>query len=105
MTLEEATEALRAIPALAKAVEKLTDEVRSLKEQNEPVRQRNPSKPIVKNLDEKYLSRQELAAQVGCHPKTIQRAEASGLLKPIRFNSRMIRYKASEVARWVAEAS
>ncbi|MEA3189039.1 MAG: Helix-turn-helix domain [Chthoniobacter sp.] len=49
-------------------------------------------------------SRREVAARVRCHPKTIARAEVRGELTPIKFNSRLIRYRRSDVDRWIADA-
>jgi excisionase family DNA binding protein len=53
------------------------------------------------NPTEKLGSRGEVAALVGCHPRTIQRAEKRGELHPIKFNARLIRYKLSEVLEWI----
>ena len=117
MTLEEVSEALQAIPALVEAVERLAIEVRSLKEipsahGQQPQDQRSrtgrrghSSKSSRESADEKYVSRQELAARLGCHLMTIKRAEKRGELHSIRLNSRFLRYRESEVARWIADAS
>jgi len=117
MTLEEVSEALRAIPTLVEAVEKLTVEVQSLKESQEAHtqqsvrinrrtgRQRNSFKSIGESPEEKYVSRQELAARMGCCLMTIKRAEKRGELHPIRINSHFLRYRESEIARWIADAS
>lgn len=49
-------------------------------------------------------SRCEVARRIGCHPKTIQRAERRGELLPIKFNARLVRYRRSEVDAWIANA-
>jgi hypothetical protein len=46
---------------------------------------------------ERLLSRREIAARWGCCTRTVARLEAAGLLKPVRFNSRNIRYTLSNV--------
>ena len=49
-------------------------------------------------------SRREVALRIGCHTKTIARAEAKGELMPIKFNSRLVRYRRSDVDAWIARA-
>jgi hypothetical protein len=75
MTLEEVSQALQAIPALVEAVEKLTIEVRGLKDQTErrpgayvqsargsrhTTRQQRSSKKAAEEPEEEYVSRQGL---------------------------------------------
>ena len=47
----------------------------------------------------RLLSRKQVAEMAGVHPGTIKRWERRGLLKPIRINPRVVRYKAAEVMR------
>jgi hypothetical protein len=47
--------------------------------------------------DERLVSRSELAARWSCSRETLKRRERDGILKPIRFNSRLLRYRLSEV--------
>jgi hypothetical protein len=46
---------------------------------------------------ERLLSRRQLAERWGCCTETIKRMEVGGVLKPIRFNSRNLRYTYSSV--------
>ncbi|HEY3899692.1 MAG TPA: hypothetical protein VGM54_13815 [Chthoniobacter sp.] len=46
---------------------------------------------------EVLLSRKQLCRRWDCSFMTLHRREAAGLLHPLRFNSRMLRYKLSEV--------
>ncbi len=48
-------------------------------------------------LLEKYYSRREIAEKFSVDTGTIYRWELRGLLTPIRVNSRVIRYRESEV--------
>lgn len=43
------------------------------------------------------LSRKSLTQRWGCCTQTLKRRERAGVLHPIRFNSRMLRYRLSEV--------
>ncbi len=45
------------------------------------------------------ISRKALAQRWSCSTETIKRRTREGLLHPVRFNSRMIRYQLSEVIR------
>lgn len=47
--------------------------------------------------NETLLSRRQLARRWSCHCETIKRKTAAGLLHPLRFNARMLRYKLSEI--------
>jgi hypothetical protein len=46
---------------------------------------------------EQLISRKALAARWSCSPETIKRRTRDGLLHPVRFNARMIRYPLSEI--------
>jgi len=48
---------------------------------------------------EELISRKALAARWQCSVETIKRRTRDGLLHPLRFNSRMIRYAMSEILR------
>ena len=47
--------------------------------------------------EEILLSRRQLCVRWSCCSKTLQRREAAGILKPVRFNERMLRYWLSDV--------
>ena len=47
---------------------------------------------------------EDIASRVHCSKRTIARAVADGLLHPVRFNARLIRFRRSEVDRWIAQA-
>jgi hypothetical protein len=48
---------------------------------------------------EQLISRKTLAERWSCSTETIKRRTRDGLLHPIRFNARMIRYQLSEIIR------
>ena len=48
---------------------------------------------------EQLISRKALAERWSCSTETIKRRTREGLLHPLRFNSRMIRYPMSEIIR------
>ena len=48
---------------------------------------------------QELISRKALAARWQCSVETIKRRTRDGLLHPLRFNSRMIRYAMSEILR------
>ena len=50
------------------------------------------------------LSRAEVAGYFGVCPHTIQRWERAGLLKSVRLNRRVLRYRDEDVQRLVADA-
>jgi len=56
------------------------------------------------NSDDILESRREVAQRIGCSTKTIQRAERRGELNPVRLNSRLIRYRVSDVREWIARS-
>ena len=47
--------------------------------------------------EEKMLSRADLAERWGVSKETIKRRERDGLLTPLRFNQRLLRYRLSEI--------
>jgi hypothetical protein len=53
---------------------------------------------------EQLISRKALAERWSCSSETIKRRTREGLLHPLRFNSRMIRYQLSEIIRVEQEA-
>jgi hypothetical protein len=53
---------------------------------------------------EQLLSRKALAQRWSCSTETIKRRTRDGLLHPLRFNARMIRYQLSEIIRIEQEA-
>ena len=48
---------------------------------------------------EQFVSRKVLAGRWQCSVETIKRRTREGLLHPVRFNQRMIRYPISEIIR------
>lgn len=50
------------------------------------------------------LSRAQVAALLGVCTHTVQRMERAGLLKSVRFNRRLLRYRDEDVQRSIAEA-
>ena len=55
-------------------------------------------------MPERLISRKVLAQRWSCSTETIKRRTREGLLHPLRFNSRMIRYQLSEILRVEQEA-
>jgi hypothetical protein len=53
----------------------------------------------------RLLSRRQIAVREGVSVETIKRRERQGLLFPIRFNSRLLRYRLSDVAAYEAAAA
>jgi len=53
---------------------------------------------------EQLISRKSLAFRWECSVETIKRRTREGLLHPVRFNQRMIRYSMSEILRVEQEA-
>jgi hypothetical protein len=54
---------------------------------------------------EQLLSRRAVANRWQTSTETVKRREKAGLLKAIRFNQRLLRYKLSEVERLEAAAA
>jgi hypothetical protein len=59
----------------------------------------------VGTITEQLLSRKALAARWQTAVETIKRREKAGLLNPIRFNQRLLRYRLSEVERLEFDAA
>jgi hypothetical protein len=53
---------------------------------------------------EQLLSRKAIAARWQTSVETVKRREKAGLLKAIRFNQRLVRYKLSDIAAFEAAA-
>ena len=51
----------------------------------------------IDHQSEQLLSRRALARRWECCNETIKRKTRAGLLYPVRFNSRMLRYKLSDI--------
>ena len=43
------------------------------------------------------MSRKQVCARWACCAMTLKRREVAGLLKPVRFNQRMLRYRLSDI--------
>ena len=50
------------------------------------------------------ITRKQLSARWCCCGMTLKRREAAGVLKAVRFNQRMLRYRLSDILRIEAEA-
>jgi hypothetical protein len=59
---------------------------------------------LVAESSEQLLSRKALANRWGVCRETIKRAERAGLLRAIRFNERLLRYKLSDILAIEADA-
>ena len=46
---------------------------------------------------EVLMSRKQVCARWACCAMTLKRREVAGLLKPVRFNQRMLRYRLSDI--------
>ena len=66
---------------------------------------KNQQKETVPNILDVLLSRRQVAVMLGVSTETIKRRERDGLLKAIRFNSRLVRYRRADVERMINEAS
>jgi len=55
--------------------------------------------------EKKLLSRRELQRRWGCSGETIKRRQRAGLLRPIYFSARMLRYALDNVLEIEAAAS
>jgi hypothetical protein len=64
---------------------------------------RHMNKRIV-SPPEQLLSRKAIAARWQTSVETVKRREKAGLLKAIRFNQRLVRYKLSDIAAFEAAA-
>ena len=107
MTLEEAIEALRAIPALVEAVEKLTVEVRSLKEQNKPLPEAHDDLPqlppgCISLRDaqrRRFITVRQAAYLLQMSEKSVRRAIDRGLLRTSK-GLRVIRIPSEEIENY-----
>lgn len=59
----------------------------------------------ISSPSEQFLSRAQLAKRWSCSNETIKRRTAAGILKPLRFNQRFLRYRLSDVVRIEDEAA
>ena len=55
------------------------------------------TKPALAMQGERFLSRSELALRWSCSGETVKRRTRDGILHPLRFNRRFLRYRLSEV--------
>tara|TARA_R110002096_G_scaffold24760_41_gene78144 strand:+ start:4688 stop:4870 length:183 start_codon:yes stop_codon:yes gene_type:complete len=55
-------------------------------------------------MNELYITRKQLAARWSCSIETIKRKERSGLLNPIKFGQRFVRYRLSDIEQIEQEA-
>lgn len=53
--------------------------------------------------DSTLLTRQQVAEALQVNPRTIARWEEKGLLKPLKFSARSIRYRWEDVERLIEE--
>jgi hypothetical protein len=58
-----------------------------------------------RKIEERLVSRKELSKRWGVSTETIKRRTLEGLLKPLRFNQRLLRYRLSDIIRIEQEAS
>jgi hypothetical protein len=61
--------------------------------------------PNSSEASEHLVSREALASRWQCSVETIKRRTREGLLHPVRFNQRFIRYQMSEIVSVEKEAS
>jgi len=54
--------------------------------------------------DDHFLSRRAVAARFSVCTETVKRWEQRGMLKPIRLNSRLVRYRLSDVLKMEEQA-
>jgi len=55
-------------------------------------------------MNELYITRKDLAHRWSCSVETIKRKERVGLLKPIKFGQRFVRYRLSDIEQLEEEA-
>jgi predicted DNA-binding transcriptional regulator AlpA len=70
-------------------------------------RRRKTDAELLKEIgpETRLLSRRQVAVKEGVSVETIKRREKQGLLNPIRFNSRLVRYRLSDVLAYEAAAA
>ena len=56
-------------------------------------------------LEERLLSRQQVADRWGVSTETVKRRSREGVLRPIRFNRRLIRYRLRDILQIEQEAT
>jgi predicted DNA-binding transcriptional regulator AlpA len=54
---------------------------------------------------ERLLTRRELAQRWSCSTETVKRKTAAGILTPVRFGLRFVRYRLSQIEMLEAEAA
>ena len=64
-----------------------------------------PKSQQIDNQTEQLLSRGAVAQRWECCIETIKRRERAGILKPIKFNQRLLRYRLSDIVAIEAAAS
>ena len=57
----------------------------------------NPKSNTQETTEGVLVSRKQVCARWTCCTMTLKRREAEGVLKPVRFNSRMLRYRLSDI--------
>ena len=62
------------------------------------------NQPAEESYD-RLLSRKEVARRWGVSTETVKRRASEGLLPPIRFNQRLVRYRLSDIRRLEDEAA
>jgi hypothetical protein len=60
--------------------------------------------PAAFKLEERLVSRKELSERWAVSTETIKRRTREGLLKPLYFNQRLLRYRLSDIIRIEQEA-
>ena len=55
-------------------------------------------------IEERLVSRKELSERWGVSTETIKRRTREGMLEPLRFNQRLLRYRLSDIIRIELEA-
>ena len=63
-----------------------------------------PVVALLSDSSEQLLSRRALAERWQCSCETIKRRTRQGILAPLRFNKRFLRYRLTEVLRVEQEA-
>ena len=56
----------------------------------------NTSK-YIESQQEQFLTRRQIAERWACSTETVKRKTRAGLLHPVRFNERMLRYPLSQI--------
>jgi excisionase family DNA binding protein len=61
-----------------------------------------PARPPATVALDRYLNRTELAAHLGCHPRTVSRMVREGM-PAHTFGRRMLRFRLREVEAWLEQ--